>query len=168
MSEDLKIENPDNLNLRDGVVHLVLSHSYTVFLLAVILGIIFDILIPTSFFGSYLYQYIGFILIVLGSLLIYWAQKTTNCTKKEELEGGKIIRDFARGPYKYSRNPTHIGLTATALGLGLAINSVFSVIFILIAFFITKIIFIKKEEALLEKRYGEDYCNYKKKVCTWI
>ncbi len=167
MEENLKTEKEES-SIGDGIVHLVLSHSYTVFLLAVILGVIFDILIPTSYFGNYIFQYVGVTLIVLGSLLIYWAQKTTNCTKKEELEKGIVIRDFARGPYKYSRNPTHIGLTVMALGFGFTINSVFSVAFVIVAFLITKVVFIKKEEAILEKRYGEDYCNYKKKVCTWI
>lgn len=167
MEENLKSEKGGD-SIGEGIVHIVLSHSYTVFLLAVILGVIFDILIPTSYFGNYIFQYVGITLIILGSLLIYWAQRTTNCTKKEELEKGILVRDFARGPYKYSRNPTHIGLTTMALGLGFTINSVFSVVFVIIAFLITKIVFIKKEEALLEKRYGDDYCNYKKKVCTWI
>jgi protein-S-isoprenylcysteine O-methyltransferase Ste14 len=167
MDENL-VEDKSELSVRDGVVHLVLSHSYTVFLLAVILGVIFDIFIPTSYFGNYIFQYVGLVLVILGSLLIYWAQKTTNCTKKEEIEKGVLIRDFARGPYKYSRNPTHIGLTIMALGLGLIINSVFSVAFVVVAFLITKIFFVKKEEELLEKRYGDDYCNYKKKVCTWL
>lgn len=167
MEENLKNEKVDG-SIGDGIVHLVLSHSYTVFLLAVILGVIFDVLVPTSFFASYLFQYIGVGFIVLGSILIYWAQRTTNCTKKEELEKGQLVRDFARGPYKYSRNPTHIGIAIMTLGLGLIINSIFSIIFVIVAFLITKNIFIKKEEALLEKRYGDDYCNYKKKVCTWL
>lgn len=168
MNEDLKTENSGLDSIRDGIVHLVLSHSYTVFLLAVVLGVIFDILIPTSYFGNYIFQYVGFVMIVLGSLLIYWAQSTTNCTKKEELEKGEPVRDFARGPYKYSRNPTHIGIAIMTFGLGLIINSIFSIIFVIVAFLITKNIFVKKEEALLEKKYGEDYCNYKKKVCTWL
>ena len=168
MEENL-IEDKSDGSITDGIVHLVLSHSYTVFLLAVILGVIFDIFIPTSYFGNYIFQYVGIVFIVLGSLLIYWAQSTTNCTKREEVEKGvTTVRDFARGPYKYSRNPTHIGITIMALGLGLLINSIFSIGFVLVAFFVTKIIFVKKEEALLEKRYGEDYCNYKKKVCTWL
>lgn len=166
MDQEVKIEAKEE-SFRDGIVHLILSHSYTVFLMAVILGVILDVFIPTNIFNNYIYQYIGFIMIILGSILIYWAQTTSNCTK-EELEKMGKVREFARGPYKYSRNPTHIGLSLMTLGLGFLINSVFSVVLVLIASLITKFIFVKKEEILLEQKYGEDYCNYKKKVCTWI
>lgn len=154
-------------SIRDGIVHMVLSHSYTVFLVAVIFGVILDVIFNISIFGHPSYQYAGIIMIVIGSVLAYWAQSTANCTK-EELEKMGKVREFARGPYKYSRNPTHIGLTLMTLGLGFLINSVFSVILVLIASLITKFIFVKKEEILLEQKYGQDYCNYKKKVCTWI
>jgi protein-S-isoprenylcysteine O-methyltransferase Ste14 len=106
-------------------------------------------------------------MILLGSMLIYWAQSTSSSTKNEmEKEG--VVRDFARGPYKYSRNPTHIGLAIMTLGLGLLINSLFSVVLTVIASLITKFIFVKEEELLLEKKYGQTYCDYKKKVNTWV
>ncbi len=168
MDQEVKIETKEE-SFRGEVVHLILSHSYTVFLLAVILGVILDVFIPINIFNNYVYQYVGFAMIVLGSILIYWAQSTTRSTKKEEVQKQDMkVREFARGPYKYSRNPTYIGITIMTLGLGFLINSVFSVVLVLIASLITKFIFIKKEEILLEQKYGEDYCNYKKKVCTWI
>ncbi len=107
-------------------------------------------------------------MIVLGSILIYWAQSTTDCTRKEVEKGVCPVRDFARGPYKYMRNPTHFGIAMMAFGLGLTVNSIFSIIFVVIAFLIIKIVFIKKEEIILEERYGDQYCDYKKKVCSWL
>jgi protein-S-isoprenylcysteine O-methyltransferase Ste14 len=80
----------------------------------------------------------------------------------------KTERDFERGPYKYSRSPTHNGLTLMTLGLSLVINSFFTFLFMIAAALITRMIFLKEEEALLEKKYGEAYCEYKKKVHTWI
>jgi protein-S-isoprenylcysteine O-methyltransferase Ste14 len=151
----------------EGMVHFVLSHSYSVFLFAVVLGVIIDIVIPISAFTAVRYQYAGLGMIFLGSMLIYWAQSTTSATKKEMEEEG-AVRDFARGPYKYSRNPTHIGLTVMTLGLGFLIQSLFSVVLIIIAALITKFIFVKQEEDILEEKYGQSYCDYKKKVRTWV
>ncbi len=107
-------------------------------------------------------------MIVLGSALIYWAQSTSSCTRKEVARGVKTERDFERGPYKYSRSPTHNGLTIMTLGLSLVLNSFFTFIFIIVASIITKLIFLKEEEALLEERFGDVYCQYKKKVRTWL
>ncbi len=168
MEQDTKIEKKEE-SYRDGMIHIILSHSYTVFLFAVVLGLILDILIPINIFNSYIYQYIGLVMIILGSVLIYWSQSTTSSTKKEEVQKqGTIVREFACGPYKYSRNPTHIGISVMTLGLGFLISSVFSIILIVLTSLITKSIFLKKEEALLEQKYGEAYCEYKRKVKTWL
>jgi len=156
-----------NNSYRYSRVHYILSHSYSVYLFAVVLGVIFDTIIPIDSFNGIAYKYTGLVMIVVGSLLIYWAQSTSSVTKQEMETEGKV-RDFARGPYKYSRNPTHIGLAVMTVGLGLLINSLFSVIFIVLAFVITKSIFIKQEEMILEEKYGQAYCDYKNKVRTWL
>ena len=152
---------------RDGMVHFILSNSYTVFLFAVVLGVIFDMIVPIDIFNTPIYQYGGLILIMIGSILVYWAQ-SSSYHSKVEMKKDKTERNFAKGPYKYSRNPTHIGLTLLTLGLGFVINSLFSVIFIIITSLVTKAIFLKKEEDLLEEEYGQVYTDYKKKVNSWL
>jgi protein-S-isoprenylcysteine O-methyltransferase Ste14 len=158
----------DDIQAHDkGMVHLILSHSYAVFFLMVILGVTVDIFVPIAIFNTRTYQYAGFTMILLGSWLIYWAQSTSR-TPKEDFNKPRTEKDFEKGPYKYSRNPTHIGLTVMTLGFALLINSLFSVIFLVIASLITKFIFLREEEAFLEKKYGQVYTDYKKKVSTWV
>ncbi len=153
--------------VQEGMIHFILSHSYVVFFIAVILGSIFHIYFNLYIFSGILYPYIGFMLIILGSLLIYISQQASAGLKKTK-EGGLTTADFEQGPYKYSRNPTHIGMTVMTLGLGLLLNSFFMVFFILCASVITKQIFLKEEEILLEQKYGQAYSDYKKKVGKWI
>jgi len=169
MNDQEKIQKKleSNKKYRAGMVHLILSHSYTVFFLAVIFGIILDMIFPIDIFNSPLYQYEGLVMILGGSILIYWAQSSSYHSKNEMLVKKKT-RNFAEGPYRYSRNPTHIGLSLLALGLAFMVNSLFSVILTLVASLITKIIFVKKEECLLEEEYGQLYLDYKKKVHTWV
>ncbi len=157
-----------------GIAHFILSHSYFVFLFAVVLGLIFDIWIPAQIFSSTTFQYIGILMLIIGPALIYWAQHTSSCSKKkmeeasDQVASPKLERDFENGPYKYTRNPTHIGLGIMTLGLAFLLNSLFSVIFVVVASAVTKFIFLPKEEAVLEERYGEPYRDYKKKVNTWV
>ncbi|MDE2030699.1 MAG: isoprenylcysteine carboxylmethyltransferase family protein [Patescibacteria group bacterium] len=164
---DTNTENKNEELHEEGMVHLILSHSYTTFLLAVVIGLILDIVIPINILHGNVYGYVGAVMIILGSLIIYWAQSTSSTTKKE-MEVEKTTRNFAAGPYKYTRNPTHVGLTIMTLGLGFLINSISLIVFVIIASFITKDIFLRKEEALLEKKYGQPYTDYKKKVRIWI
>lgn len=151
---------------KGGMIHFVLSHSYSVFLVAVVLGLIFDVVFPFSFFENPIFKYGGVVLIALGSVLIYWSQWSSAQTAKKQIVESE--RNFAHGPYKYSRNPTHIGISIMTLGLGFILNSVFSIIFVVIASVVTKSIFLRKEESLLEKKYGEVYRTYKEKVGKWL
>ena len=152
---------------RRGTVHFILLHSYLIFLFAVILGVFFDTFLKEKIFSDDIYQYVGFLMLVIGSVIIYWAQSVSANYKKRR-EKSESRSHFEFGPYRYLRSPTHFGLFTMTFGFGLIINSPFSIVFTIIAYVITKLFFLKKEEHLLEKKYGETYTNYKKKVKNWI
>lgn len=147
-------------------VHHILSRSYSVYLFSVIVGLILDTIYTVNF-SNYIYSNVGFIFMCIGTIFVYWSQSTSSKSKKKS-ESLNITRNFACGPYKYSRNPTHIGLMFLALGFGFIIGSFFVIILTVFAFITTKFVFLPKEEELLEKKYGDTYRAYKKKVCTWI
>lgn len=165
MEQGINIKIKDN-NVHHGMIHFILSHSYIVFLMAIILGAGSHLIYNFNVFSNPIYQYIGFTMIVLGSILIYWSQSTYRYIKDNTERG--IVYNFELGPYKYSRNPTHIGITIMTLGLGFVVNSLYIIIFIIIAYIVTGLIFLKEEEKLLEKKYGQEYLDYKKKVKIWI
>lgn len=155
-----------HLSLQDGIVHSVLSHSYLVFFVAVILGAIFHTFFNVTFFSGIAYPYVGVVMIFVGSYIIYWAQSSSSSLKPYVPQHTE--KDFERGPYKYSRNPTHIGLTIMILGLSVLLSSFFTFLFVIIASVVTKLIFLRKEEKILEEKYGQPYRDYKSKVSSWI
>ncbi len=162
-----KIAKNEIGNYRKETVHFILLHSYLIFLFGVILGVIFDTTLKREIFSNPVYHYIGFGMLVISSIIIYWAQSTSsNYQERVHKKEGRSHFEF--GPYRFLRSPTHFGLFILTLGFALIINSLFSVIFTFIAYLITKLVFLKKEEKLLEKKYGEVYLNYKKKVKNWI
>ena len=73
------------------------------------------------------------------------------------------------GPYAFARNPILTGLFIGLFGLGLILNS-FSLMFIFTPLFILLNILELKfiEEPELEKRLGEPYIEYKKRVPMFI
>ena len=154
-------------NLKGGMVHFILVNSYLVFLFAIVLGVIADTFFKEKIFSDNIYQYVGFSMLFISSIIIYWAQSTSgNYQKRISKKDGRS--EFEFGPYRFLRSPTHFGLFIMTLGFSLIINSLFSVVFIIIAYFITKLFFLRKEEKLLENKYGEVYREYKKKVKNWI
>jgi protein-S-isoprenylcysteine O-methyltransferase Ste14 len=142
-------------------VHHVLAHSYSLYFFLFILGVLLDIIFPIKLFKNTTLISSGFLLMILSSLLILWAQKTSRNLRKVE----NVKKEhFCRGPYCYTRNPTHWGLFILMLGFGIMANAFFIVFFTLVYMVLAKSIFLKKEELLLVNKYGDPYIEYRKSV----
>ena len=142
-------------------VHHVLAHSYSFYFLFFLLGVFLNLFFPIRIFNNSIMVPVGVLLLIMASLLILWAQKTSRDFRKEE----NINKEtFCRGPYCYTRSPTHWGLFLLMLGFGVIINAVFIILFTIISFVITKLVFLKKEESILADKYGAPYLEYKKSV----
>lgn len=150
-----------------GIIHIILFHTYVLFLVSIILGAIVDQLQPFNFFGNPYFEYLGLFMIITGSILVYWAQVTTK-TKAEEFNKERDTNFFYRGPYKYTRNPTNFGIFAMCLGLGFVMNSIFTILFTSLVYLISRFVFIRKQDSILEERYGNVFSEYKKKVKNWL
>ncbi len=72
------------------------------------------------------------------------------------------------GPYKYSRNPMLTGALLMLLGEVLIFSSFMLLMWFIVFFVANNLYFTYYEEPGLEKRFGKDYKNYKKKVRRWI
>lgn len=145
------------------IIHTMLVYVYAVFFVSIILGILFDGLFSLDLLSTFEHSYLGIGIIIFGTLLIYLAQSASSKTgqiKNEE----RRTENFEYGPYKYFRHPTYLGVFFMVLGFGIVIKSMFSILFILITYLVVKLTFVKREEKILEEKYGQIYLDYKKKV----
>ena len=147
-------------HIQKGSIHKVLAYSYFIYFTLFLVGIFLDLIFNFRVSDSPLMIPVGFSFLVFGSLLIFWAQRTSRTLSKESL----TKENFYRGPYKYTRGPTHWGLFFLMLGFGMIINTFFVVLFSFVAFVFAKYTFLSKQEKLLEAKYGVPYREYKKIV----
>ena len=154
-TEEFKNENPHK-----NVVHKILAHSYLFYFISFLLGLFLDFIFPLKIFEELTMASVGTTFLILGTFLILWAQKSSHNFKKESLNK----ETFCGGPYRYTRSPTHLGLFLLMLGFGIVANALFIIIFSIISFIVTKLIFIRKEEEVLTQKYGVPYIEYKKTV----
>lgn len=141
-------------------IHRILAKSYFLYFLLFLVGIVLDFLLPIGISKNSIVVNFGIVLIVLATLLIFWAQNTSRKLNKENL----TEKSFMHGPYKYTRTPTHWGLSILMLGFGMTINAFFIIITTIVSFFLTKYSLLKEEEKILSKKYGEPYKKYKQSV----
>ena len=97
---------------------------------------------------------------IFATFLIFWAQKTARNLDKDNL----TKESFRKGPYAFTRGPTHLGIFLLIISFGFMANTIFVIFFTIVAFFVTKLVFLKEQEMLLEEKYGEPYREYKKIV----
>lgn len=145
-------------------IQQLLGHAYSLYLFGFIFGMGLDGIFKIHF-KNVAIEVIGFIIILGATFLMYWAQNANRIPKGAAPLGRK---DFFKGPYKFTRHPTHLSLTLLILGAGFLMNSVIISILAVILAIISRFTFIAREERKLEKKYGNLYTDYKKRVQPFI
>lgn len=72
------------------------------------------------------------------------------------------------GPYRFTRNPLYLSLATLHLAIALAIPSLWAAVMLLPAVFVIRTQVIAREEAYLERAFGESYLAYKRTVRRWL
>lgn len=73
-----------------------------------------------------------------------------------------------KGMYRYVRNPMILGVIIVLLGEAVMFRSWAILIWAVLVFVINTVYFMLSEEPGLEKRFGEEYRDYKRNVPRWI
>lgn len=158
----MNTKEENHIKHKKVLVHHTLAHSYSVYLFLFLIGVVLDFFFPIKLaINTEIVSIIGFLILAGASFLILWAQNTSN---KLDLKNEITALTFCKGPYYYTRTPTNYGLFFLVLGFSLVINALFLFVFTIIAFFITRFVFLRKQESILLEKYGEPYKEYQKKV----
>ena len=73
-----------------------------------------------------------------------------------------------KGTYRISRNPMYVGGSAFFLGIGLAIGSMWMLAAYIPLGLYLWLYVIPREEAYMERTFGENYRSYCRKVRRWL
>jgi len=81
---------------------------------------------------------------------------------------GSVTTVVTSGIYRFTRNPMYLGFMLMVIGFPLANGTLWGLI--LAPFFILTMnrLVIEKEEAYLEKKFGEPYTSFKRRVRRWL
>ena len=72
------------------------------------------------------------------------------------------------GLYRFSRNPIYVSGLLFQLGIALLMNNLWLVLLVPVSQFVFVRYVIAREEAYLERAFGELYLNYKRSVRRWL
>ena len=77
-------------------------------------------------------------------------------------------RLLTQGVYSVSRNPMYLALNGLAIGIALAVNSVWMLATLLPALVVLRTGVIAREERYLDGLFGEEYRRYSSRVRRWL
>jgi protein-S-isoprenylcysteine O-methyltransferase Ste14 len=138
-------------------------------LLAVVAGLALDWLYPLQFVPAGLpYAWVGAAVFVLGLTLVVWAIVTFQAagTPVQGYKPTSAIVD--RGPYRFTRNPIYGGMFVGLTGLAVAFNTLWLLAALVVFFAIIRFGVVAREEAYLERKFGDAYGDYRARVRRWL
>ena len=72
------------------------------------------------------------------------------------------------GPYRFSRNPLYVALTLLSVGIAAWSNTLWILLLLVPAVVVLRIGVIRREEAYLDRKFGDEYRAYQARVRRWI
>lgn len=122
--------------------------------------------IPLLPFGE-LYAWSGALITLAGLGFALWARIHLKGNWSASIELKRSHQLVRTGPYQITRHPIYAGLLAAVLGTSITLGDIrglLAFILVWIAFFIKA----RREDALLRKRFGDEYETYRRGLKPWI
>jgi len=72
------------------------------------------------------------------------------------------------GPYRFTRTPIYLGMVLGLIGLAIALNSLWLLLTLAPFALVIRYGVVAREEAYLERKFGDDYRRYRARVRRWL
>jgi len=139
---------------------------YIVFL---VIGIALSAVYPIHLLPRPIAWIAGAVILAAGIALgPVWGIRTMQRAKTTVRPDRAATTLLTDGPFRYSRNPLYVSLTLMYAGIAIIANSLWALILIIPPVAVISLFVIPREEAHLERTFGEAYERYRARVRRWL
>jgi protein-S-isoprenylcysteine O-methyltransferase Ste14 len=159
-----------SMKRRMRILPIALIIFFGIIVLFIFASIWLDKWITCLHFSSTLWSLaLGWVILIIGWLIMFWPVIAFFRTRGTPVPFDPPPKLITNGLYAYIRNPMLLGMFIFMVGLGILLGSL-SLIFIFTPLFIViNVLYIKAiEEKEMEKKFGTEYVEYKKRVPMFI
>ena len=143
----------------------ILPPHYFVLSLVLIIGI--GILEGGSLLPSP-WQYVGLLPVLVGVVMAAQGSRLFARAGTSIIPFTESSALVTSGVFSISRNPMYTGMVLALAGTAVIMNGAFAWLVVIAFTALIRGIFIRTEEKLMEKTFGEEYLTYKASVRRWI
>ena len=123
---------------------------------------------PIGIGSSWGLKYVGVGIVILGVCIVILTSRSFKRAETNIEPWKPTTRIISTGVFAYSRNPVYVAFCLVPIGIGIFLSSLWILISFIPSSFLVYCTAIRKEEAYLEKRFGEEYLRYKNQVRRWL
>ena len=137
--------------------------------LAVIAGFALNSLMPLPFVPAAVSAgWLGGAVFVLALALFAWAIITITRGGSNVPTSMPTTSIVDTGPYRFTRNPIYLRMMLGLVGLAIAFDSLWLLVTLVPFFLVIRYGVVAREEAYLERKFGEVYRGYCARVRRWL
>ena len=113
-------------------------------------------------------DWIGGIVFVLALALFAWAIATMTRAGSNVPTNLPTTTIVETGPYRFTRNPIYLGMFLGLVGLAIAFDSLWLLVMLVPFTLAIRYGVVAREEAYLERKFGDAYRQYRARVRRWL
>jgi protein-S-isoprenylcysteine O-methyltransferase Ste14 len=111
---------------------------------------------------------LGAVVFVLALVLAIWAIDTMTRAGTNVPTNRPTTTIVEGGPYRFTRNPIYMGMFGGLIGLGIAFDNPWLLAMLMPFALVIRYGVVAREEAYLERMFGDAYRGYRRRVRRWL
>ena len=136
---------------------------------AVLAGLVLNWLLPLSFIPAAVPAgALGAMVFALALALVACAIATMTRAGSNVPTNLPTTTIVDTGPYRFTRNPIYLGMFLGLIGLAIAFENLWLLPMLVPFALVIRYGVVAREEAYLERRFGDDYRRYRASVRRWL
>ena len=137
--------------------------------LAVVAGLALKWLVPLPFLRAEPPAgWLGAMVFILALALFAWAIVTITRAGSNVPTNLPTTTIVESGPYRFTRNPIYLGMFLGLIGLAIAFDSLWLLMMLVPFALVIRYGVVPREEAYLERKFGDVYRGYRSRVRRWL
>ena len=138
-------------------------------LTAFVLGIALEWLYPLPFVPVSIPRVLtGGAVFAAGFALAVWAIVTIRGAGTDVETTKPTTAIVTGGPFRFTRNPIYAGMLLGLVGLAIGFDSLWILVALIPFYLVIRYGVVAREEAYLERKFGDDYRGYRSQVRRWL
>jgi protein-S-isoprenylcysteine O-methyltransferase Ste14 len=146
----------------------VIAPPPLIFLAGLAVGFGLEALLPGSSVPDALGWILGGALLLAGLALLFSFERSFSQKQTPANPWRTTTAIATDGPYRFTRNPAYVGMALVYVGIALCSQALWVLLPLPVVLAIIDRGVIAREERYLERKFGQEYLDYKHRVRRWV